>query len=211
MNKNISLLHVLDPVEVEKRIARGADVNAEDANGYSALHGACFCGKVKIVELLIKNGAFLDVKDVDGVTPLMCASEKGHVMTTLLLVQNGASVTTVNFFGGTALSRACKCGHQNVVSILVEQLYILERLIPMEEYRHLHNDEVDYKFVRFKPPMRSEPFLWVLFKNDIPDFSHIYASVQPDDDSSCFLTQKFDGTRWYTAIIEGAIVEKVQE
>ena len=54
-------------------IARGADVNARNYKGQTALHCAARAGFVEIVSLLIDHGAEVDLRDDKGQTPLMAA------------------------------------------------------------------------------------------------------------------------------------------
>ncbi|HKH71191.1 MAG TPA: ankyrin repeat domain-containing protein [Vicinamibacterales bacterium] len=51
----------------------GGDVNAVNAMGLAAVHGAANRGSDDIIELLAKNGARLDIKDKEGRTPLAWA------------------------------------------------------------------------------------------------------------------------------------------
>jgi ankyrin repeat protein len=51
----------------------GADVNAVDEGGDTALHGAALRGSNEIVSLLVERGARLDVKNAFGWTPLTIA------------------------------------------------------------------------------------------------------------------------------------------
>ncbi len=55
-------------------IARGADVNAVNDRGESALHGAAFRGVNAVVDLLVERGARLDATTVEGWTPLALAN-----------------------------------------------------------------------------------------------------------------------------------------
>ena len=54
-------------------IARGADVNAQNYKGQTALHCAARAGFVEIVSLLLDHGAEVDLQDREGHTPLMAA------------------------------------------------------------------------------------------------------------------------------------------
>jgi ankyrin repeat protein len=57
----------------------GADVNAVDANGETAMHGAAYQSRAKLVELLAERGADIGIwnrKNSSGWTPLMIA--QGH-------------------------------------------------------------------------------------------------------------------------------------
>jgi ankyrin repeat protein len=51
----------------------GADVNAANADGRTALHGATFLGRRELIQLLAEKGAKLDAKDMYGQTPLSIA------------------------------------------------------------------------------------------------------------------------------------------
>jgi uncharacterized protein len=51
----------------------GGDVNAVNAMGLAAVHGAANRGSDDIIELLARNGARLDLKDKEGRTPMTWA------------------------------------------------------------------------------------------------------------------------------------------
>jgi ankyrin repeat protein len=51
----------------------GGDVNAANAMGLSAVHGAANRGSDDIIELLARHGARLDTKDKEGRTPITWA------------------------------------------------------------------------------------------------------------------------------------------
>lgn len=53
--------------------SRGARVDAVDAAGNTALHGAALTGANSVVRFLVERGARLDVTNKDGVTPLSVA------------------------------------------------------------------------------------------------------------------------------------------
>jgi ankyrin repeat protein len=66
-----------DPIEVIKLfIQAGADVNAANDLGFTAMHYAAQTGRTQIVELLAANGAKLDVKNKAGKTPLDLAANQ---------------------------------------------------------------------------------------------------------------------------------------
>jgi ankyrin repeat protein len=56
-------------------VERGGDVNATDAEGYTALHGAAFRGVNAVVLYLLERGARIDAKTKDGRTPLDIAND----------------------------------------------------------------------------------------------------------------------------------------
>jgi ankyrin repeat protein len=54
-------------------VEMGADVNASNYFGYTALHGAAFTGANEIVQFLVDKGASLHAEDEYGQTPLSIA------------------------------------------------------------------------------------------------------------------------------------------
>ena len=58
---------------VEFLIAHGADVNATNPSGQTALHGAAYMGADAVVRLLVRDGAKLNVQDAQGQTPYRLA------------------------------------------------------------------------------------------------------------------------------------------
>jgi ankyrin repeat protein len=79
---------------------RGNDVNAVDANGDTALHGAAHRGANKIVEFLVDKGAKVNVPNRIGWTPWIIAdgvfypnTYNRHLETAELLVKLGADTS----------------------------------------------------------------------------------------------------------------------
>jgi hypothetical protein len=67
-----------DLAKVAKLISAGANVNARDRWGWSALSMCGYGGFVDIAKLLLEHGADMDNVDVDGDTPEMLAANRGH-------------------------------------------------------------------------------------------------------------------------------------
>lgn len=57
----------------------GADVNAVDTNGDTAMHGAAFRGHAPLVHFLHEMGAQLDLRNKKGLTPLAIADGIFHI------------------------------------------------------------------------------------------------------------------------------------
>ena len=77
---------------VDLLIAYGADVDATDADGGSALGITANAGDLESVESLLRAGAEVNAKTEDGWTPLMNAAFDGRVRTAELLLDHGADV-----------------------------------------------------------------------------------------------------------------------
>jgi len=58
-------------------LQRGAQINAVDANGQTALHSAAVQRSDEFIEFLVDNGARLDLKDKQGRLPLDLALGAG--------------------------------------------------------------------------------------------------------------------------------------
>jgi ankyrin repeat protein len=107
-----------NPGRVEKLLAHGADVNAQDGDGDTALHGAAQTGNVEIMKRLLEKGANLNVKNKEGGTPLMWAAVYGHQDAVQLLLSRGADASAKDNDGVTAAEWAARNKRDNVVSLL---------------------------------------------------------------------------------------------
>jgi ankyrin repeat protein len=79
---------LVDAVRVA--IELGADVNAVNASGQTAAHGAAGVGFDRIIKTLAEHGANLNVKDKRGQTPLSVAQARNATQTVALLKALGA-------------------------------------------------------------------------------------------------------------------------
>ena len=93
-------------------LAAGANVNAADSYGWTALMLAANRGKAKAAETLLAAGANLNMKDDKGLTALMLAVKptiklsNTHVKVAKMLIAAGADVDAVDKRGDTALHRS---------------------------------------------------------------------------------------------------------
>ena len=79
---------------LRRMLAAGADVDARDRRGQTALMLAAHGGHEAAVEALIAAGADLDVAAKYGLTALMLAIVAGHAGAALALVRAGAETAT---------------------------------------------------------------------------------------------------------------------
>jgi hypothetical protein len=63
---------------VKQLLAKGANINATDEEGRTALIWAAIAGDVPTVKVLLDHGADLTIKDKGGKTALQAATEKKH-------------------------------------------------------------------------------------------------------------------------------------
>ncbi|OBT79526.1 hypothetical protein VF21_01313 [Pseudogymnoascus sp. 05NY08] len=79
-----------DISKVAKLISAGANVNARDRWGWSALSMCGYGGHVEICRLLLDHGADLNNMDVDGDTPESLATNRGHANIVIMLEEERA-------------------------------------------------------------------------------------------------------------------------
>ncbi len=113
--------------EVAAIIKKGANVNADDENGETALMKAAGSkrkGRVDTVRCLIEAGANVNRKDKSGNTALMCAVS-GRVNSSLdtirILINAGADINAQNRLGSGALAYAISKKCDTRVHFLVNQ------------------------------------------------------------------------------------------
>jgi len=107
--------------QVEKLLKDGADVNAVQADGMTALHWAAQHDHREIVGRLLKAGAKPNAANQFGVTPLSLACVNGGTMVVDLLLEGGADPQTTLPGGETALLTASRTGRLNTVGLLLNK------------------------------------------------------------------------------------------
>ncbi|MBM3227232.1 MAG: hypothetical protein FJZ47_25985, partial [Candidatus Tectomicrobia bacterium] len=103
-------------------LAKGADVQARDSNGRTALMYAAENGDPTTVQALLTHGADVNARDAQGWTALMYAAENGDLTTVqTLLVQKAHVNAKSEGTGWTALMSAAARGHFPVTQALLAQ------------------------------------------------------------------------------------------
>ena len=112
----------------------GADVNARDENGMTALRQASVDGYKEIVKLLLENGADIESKDDLGRTALYNAAKCGHKEIVELLIEKGADVNAevlvAYYVEGAVFETPLEVdknnGHKEIVEILENKMQELK-------------------------------------------------------------------------------------
>jgi ankyrin len=103
---------------VRSLLQQGANVNAGDADGTTALHWASYRDDVETASLLIRAGAKVNAANDLGATPLWTASLNGSAAMVQRLLEAGANPNAALLAGETPVMVAARSGSP----VVVEQL-----------------------------------------------------------------------------------------
>ncbi|MBI3050447.1 MAG: ankyrin repeat domain-containing protein [Acidobacteria bacterium] len=110
-----------DQSAVRALLKQGANVNASEADGTTALHWAGYRDDLETADLLIRAGARINAANDLGVTPLWAACENGSTAMAQKLLQAGADPNTTLMAGETLLMTAARAGNADVVKLLLSK------------------------------------------------------------------------------------------
>jgi uncharacterized protein len=108
-----------DNQAVRSLLKNGADVNAAQGDGATALHWAAYLEDADTTALLIRAGAKVDVPNNYGVTPLALAAGNGGAAVIDQLVKGGADPNRAVRAGETPLMLAARTGNVEAVAVLL--------------------------------------------------------------------------------------------
>merc|ERR1712098_835660 len=104
-------------------LERGADVNAKDWFGYTALHYAAARKKTENIQLLLDFKAEMDATNILEETPLMKAVRYSNINSVKVLLEHGPRLNVKNDHGDTALDIAkfYRCENEKIIELLESQ------------------------------------------------------------------------------------------
>ena len=108
-----------DRTAVRALIAKGADVNAVEPDGTTALHWASYRDDVESADAMLRAGAKVNSANDLGATPLWIASLNGSAAMVRRLLQAGANPNAALLLGETPVMVASRSGSAEVVEQLL--------------------------------------------------------------------------------------------
>jgi hypothetical protein len=100
-----------DVERISQLLAAGAEIDASDAQGRTALLAATHANSVNAARVLIDHGADVNAKDKLQDSAFLYAAAEGRLEILELTLAAGADLASVNRYGGTGLIPAA---HQSV-------------------------------------------------------------------------------------------------
>jgi uncharacterized protein len=108
-----------DLPQVSRLIEGGADINAKDSDGQTALLVAVQNNQIEIAKALTAAGADINVQASNKDTPWLLAGANGRTEIIEAMIPLGPDLSIRNRFGGNALIPACERAHVETVRLLL--------------------------------------------------------------------------------------------
>jgi uncharacterized protein len=109
-----------DVEAVRALLAQGANAEAADSRGRTALIAAAYTDQVAIAELLIAAGADVNRQDHTQQSAYLIPTADGGLEFLRLMLANGADVHSTDSYNGTGLIRAADRGHVEIIQELLQ-------------------------------------------------------------------------------------------
>ncbi|KAM4625312.1 kinase D-interacting substrate of 220 kDa B [Polymixia lowei] len=109
-----------NPEIVQELIRRGANVNLDDVDCWTALISAAKEGHIEVVKELLENNANLEHRDMGGWSALMWAAYKGRTAVAQLLLDKGANPNITGQYSVYPIIWAAGRGHGEIVHLLLQ-------------------------------------------------------------------------------------------
>ena len=99
---------------------RGANPNASDKRGTTAIMRAARLGYEAITKALLDRGADVNAKNAGGESAMLLATENDHTAIVAMLIENGADVNVKSRDGLSILRTAMDNGRTEIVKLLLQ-------------------------------------------------------------------------------------------
>ncbi|RDD34026.1 Ankyrin repeat [Wolbachia endosymbiont of Cylisticus convexus] len=110
-----------DLSQVKLLFDNGANIEAQDRQGWTPILLAAEAGKWSIVKFLLDNGANIDNETTYQGTPLHYAVQEGNLDIVEFLLDRGADIESQNYYNQKPLHIAVQAGRLNVVNLLLDR------------------------------------------------------------------------------------------
>ncbi|MFJ4190873.1 ankyrin repeat domain-containing protein [Kitasatospora sp. NPDC089509] len=110
-----------DPDAVRAALAAGANVEARDAEGRTALLRAAFADRVAAARLLVEAGADVNAQDPQLNSPWLVTGITGSVPMLRALLPGGPDLARRNRYGGVSVIPAAERGHVGYVRAVLAE------------------------------------------------------------------------------------------
>ncbi|MBK7821010.1 MAG: ankyrin repeat domain-containing protein [Tessaracoccus sp.] len=107
--------------EIRDALEGGAQIDATDTQGRTAILIAAKANRLDVVRLLIAAGADIDAQDQVNLNPFLWGCISGNLDLVTTMVEAGADLDRHTRFDGVGIHPAAEKGHVEIVRYLAEQ------------------------------------------------------------------------------------------